>query len=213
MNVLGLRRNCFWPKIVTPSQGSPKLVPRRGNLGQLEVNLAAMAVHLHADLHQLLPQRGVDYLAMEPASSHANQRARQVKIDRIDVAASRRSRDAVYVSPRHEIASNRNRQTMPPTDDDNTLSVQIANQFINVANARLEDGVDPLQVALGLRHAAANFSAFVTDLGEDEGEFNEIVEGFAQMLEYYIKRKRPGDAGGTGSTGLNQLIEQAKNEL
>ena len=102
---------------------------------------------------------------------------------------------------------------MPPTDDDNTLSVQIANQFINVANARLEDGVDPLQVALGLRHAAANFSAFVTDLGEDEGEFNEIVEGFAQMLEYYIKRKRSGDAGGTASTGLNQLIEQAKNEL
>ena len=64
-----------------------------------------------------------------------------------------------------------------------------------------------------LRHAAANFSAFVTDLGKDEGEFNEIVEGFAQMLEYYIKRTRPGDAGGTGSTGLNQLIEQAKNEL
>ena len=98
---------------------------------------------------------------------------------------------------------------MSPTDDD-TLSVQIANQFINVANARLSDGVDPLQVALGLRHAAANFSAFVTDLGEDEGEFNEIVEGFAQMLEYYIKRQRPGNAGGTG---LNQLIEQAKNEL
>ena len=85
MNVLGLRRNCFWPKIVTPPQGCPKLVPRRGNLGQLEVNLAAMAVHLHADLHQLLQQRGVDCLAMEPASSHVNHRARQVKIDRIDV--------------------------------------------------------------------------------------------------------------------------------
>jgi len=101
---------------------------------------------------------------------------------------------------------------MSSTDDD-TLSVQIANQFINVANARLSDGVDPLQVALGLRHAAANFSAFVTAHGEDGGKFNEIVEGFAQMFDYYIKRQRPDDAGGTGSTGLNQLIEQAKNEL
>ena len=102
---------------------------------------------------------------------------------------------------------------MPITDVDDTPSMQIANQFINVANARLEDGVDPHQVALGLRHAAANFSAFVTALSEDQSEFNEIVEGFARMLEYYIKRQRSAAAGGTGSTGLNQLIEQAKNEL
>jgi hypothetical protein len=38
-----------------------------------------------------------------------------------------------------------------------TLSVQIANQFVNVANKRLEDGAPVLEIAAGLRQAAANF--------------------------------------------------------
>ena len=38
--------------------------------------------------------------------------------------------------------------------DDTTLSIQLANQIINVANSRLEDGMQPHLIAAGLRHAA-----------------------------------------------------------
>jgi len=94
---------------------------------------------------------------------------------------------------------------------DETLSVQIANQIINVANTRLQDGIEPEDVATGLRHAAANFTAFVTKRGlgatSDPGE---LIEEFARLLEYYMGRhgeeKKPAQ-------GLNDLIEQAKNEV
>ena len=38
-----------------------------------------------------------------------------------------------------------------------TLSIQIANQVVNVANKRLEDVAPSLEIAAGLRQAAANF--------------------------------------------------------
>lgn len=98
-----------------------------------------------------------------------------------------------------------------PKDD--TLSLQIANQIVNVANARLKDGVDPEEIATGLRHAAANFSAFVEqhhqapDTNADPGR---LVEEFARLLEYYLGRHHSPDKP---AAGLEQLIEQAKNEI
>lgn len=103
----------------------------------------------------------------------------------------------------------------PPGDNhgdnqDDTLSVQIANQIINVANSRLQDGAHPEEVAQGLRHAAANFSAFIESHRQDKDpDPGQVVEEFARLLEYYLGRHNPNDPAG----GLEQLIEQAKNEL
>ncbi len=98
----------------------------------------------------------------------------------------------------------------PPGDNqDETLSVQIANQIINVANARLNDGVDPEDVAVGLRHAAANFSAFVSQRHPDADP--ALLAGeFAQLLEFYLDRHKPGD---NPAGGLKNLIEQAKSDF
>ena len=47
---------------------------------------------------------------------------------------------------------------MSDQESTNTLSVKIANQIVNIANTRLEDGAPAADIAAGLRHAAANFS-------------------------------------------------------
>jgi len=116
---------------------------------------------------------------------------------------------------------------MPPHDHENdhehgpdcnhadeTLSVQIANQIINVANTRLQDGIEPADVATGLRHAAANFTAFVTKRGlgglDATSDPGELVEEFARLLEYYLGRHGEEEKP---AQGLNDLIEQAKNEV
>ncbi len=98
----------------------------------------------------------------------------------------------------------------PPGDSKNeTLTVQIANQIINVANARLKDGVHPQEAAAGLRHAAANFSAFVSQQGAgvDSGL---MVEEFARLLEFYLGRHAPAD---NPAGGLKNLSEQVKGEF
>ncbi len=108
---------------------------------------------------------------------------------------------------------------MSDKPDDDTLSIQIANQIINVANTRVQDGAGADEVAQGLRHAAANFSAFAEHQRLDGGtEPGGIVEEFSRFLEYYLGRH--GDTGGPGegpgdgpAAGLEQLIEQVKKEL
>ena len=98
----------------------------------------------------------------------------------------------------------------PGDHQDDTLSVQIANQIINVANARLEDGVPLEEVAQGIRHAAANFSAFVeTSRQGKDADPGQLIEEFARLLEFYLGRHNPDTPAG----GLEKLIEQAKNEL
>jgi len=47
---LGLRRSGSWSQIIDPPQDFPKQVPRHGNLGQLERDIATMADDLGADL-------------------------------------------------------------------------------------------------------------------------------------------------------------------
>jgi hypothetical protein len=101
--------------------------------------------------------------------------------------------------------------------DDDTLSIQIANQVINVANTRTQDGVDAKEVAQGLRHAAANFSAFAEFQRRNDGaepDPAKIVEEFIQFLEYYMGRHGADGKPGEGPMGgLEQLIEKAKSEL
>ena len=67
---------------------------------------------------------------------------------------------------------------MADKTDDEIISVQIANQFINVANARMHDGIAADDIALGLRHAAANFSAYAFASHPNAGDPNVLVEAF-----------------------------------
>ena len=103
-----------------------------------------------------------------------------------------------------------------PKDD--TFSMQIANQIINIANARIQEGAPGNEVALGLRHAAANFSAFTEHRQQGGGDPGRIVEEFASFLEYYLGRhgahSQPEDAPDGGPvTGLAQLVKQVKDEF
>jgi hypothetical protein len=98
---------------------------------------------------------------------------------------------------------------MSEQSDDATLSVQIANQFINVANARVQDRIRPDIVAAGLRHAAANFSAFVAAHAAAPDVAPEpLVEEFRQMLDYYLKLHGAKEDG----TPLERLVAQVKAE-
>ena len=107
-----------------------------------------------------------------------------------------------------------------PKDD--TFSMQIANQIINIANARIQEGAPGNEVALGLRHAAANFSAFTEHHRQDGGHGDDnlvrIVEEFASFLEFYLgrhsaKSQPEGGHDGGPAAGLTQLIKQVKDEL
>ena len=100
---------------------------------------------------------------------------------------------------------------MSEESDQQTLSVQIANQFVNIANARLEEGVLPDEIAAGFRHAAANFSAFAYFRTEKkELDPNKIVDEFISLFTHYLDRHNEPDPP---ETGLKSLIEQAKNEI
>jgi hypothetical protein len=98
---------------------------------------------------------------------------------------------------------------MSEQSDDATLSVQIANQFINVANARVQNRIRPDIVAAALRHAAANFSAFVeARTAGPELTPEPLVEEFRQMLDYYLKLHGAEENG----TPLERLVAQVKAE-
>jgi hypothetical protein len=92
-----------------------------------------------------------------------------------------------------------------------SAGVQIANQVIDFANTQLEQGASPEDIASGLRHAAANFSAFafsgITKLPKDP---NAMADDFMDYFEHYLGVHMPKEAP---TDGLAQLIEQAKNEL
>ena len=115
---------------------------------------------------------------------------------------------------------------MADRPEDDTFSMQIANQIINIANARMQEGAPGDEIALGLRHAAANFSAFAEhqrqDGGDDNNNLGRIVEEFANFLEYYLSRhganSQPEGAPDEGhdggpAAGLAHLVKQVKDEL
>jgi len=89
--------------------------------------------------------------------------------------------------------------------------VQIANQIINIANARREDGLPVDEIAAGLRHAAANYSAFAYFSSENQDfDPNAIADEFVKLLTNYLELHQPTNQP---THGLYQLIEQAKNEI
>jgi len=114
---------------------------------------------------------------------------------------------------------------MAEDSDDATLSVQIANQFINIANNRMQEGINPAAIAAALRHAAANYTAFVeATLGPDNanatggevgpGAADDIdptpyLEEFVNMFQYYLERHQPAaPAPGAGLQGIIRQVEE-----
>lgn len=101
---------------------------------------------------------------------------------------------------------------MSEDNDRHTLSVQLANQFINTANKRLEDGMDPQVISAALRHAAANFSAFVSSNTEPEQlEDGSLVDDFQTMLTYYAERHAAQNKAPQSS--LMNLVQQVQDEF
>lgn len=96
-------------------------------------------------------------------------------------------------------------------EDRQTLSIQLANQIINMANNRLQEGMDPTDIAAGMRHAAANFSAFVVGNSEPIEDFDPayFAEEFLQIYHYYLEKHQQPPAQ---ETGLEALVNQVKNE-
>jgi len=100
---------------------------------------------------------------------------------------------------------------MNETESTQNVSVQIANEIVNIANAKLESGIDVADIAAGIRHAAANFSAFALyQKTSDLDDAKQSVEEFVRYFEYYLERHQPADKP---QGGLYQLIEEAKNEI
>ncbi len=99
------------------------------------------------------------------------------------------------------------------TSDDNqpSISMNFANEIINLANASLENGHTVEDLAEGMRHAAANFSAYAFFRSEQlPKDPNHTVENFIKFFDYYLGVHAPEDDPGQG---LAQTISQAKNEL
>lgn len=87
----------------------------------------------------------------------------------------------------------------------------LANQIIDLANGGLEKGLSVEEVAEGLRHAAANFSAFAFFRSEElPKDPNKTVENFISLFEYYLGQHKPEEPE---PQGLFQTIAQAKKDL
>lgn len=100
---------------------------------------------------------------------------------------------------------------MSEEEDRHTLSIQLANQVINMANNRMQEGMSAVDIAAGLRHAAANFSAFAVANSEDPEDVDPafFAEEFIQIYAYYLeKHKAPVEV----QSGLDALISQVRDE-
>ncbi len=88
--------------------------------------------------------------------------------------------------------------------------LDIANELIGFANHKLEQGLSPVLIADGMRHAAANFTAFAAlHAGEEYLSPDQIAQEFHSMLAYYADRH---DVDHEPMTGLEKLVETVKNE-
>ena len=90
-------------------------------------------------------------------------------------------------------------------------SMAFANKIISLANVELQQGQNVEDLAQGIRHAAANFSAYAFFLtAQDTKDPNDVVEDFVKFFEYYLSAHAPKH---DPSSGLADTIAQAKDEL
>ena len=89
------------------------------------------------------------------------------------------------------------------------VSLGIANELVEFANNKLDAGVHPMVMASGLRHAAANFTAFAFRASGDPLDTESIMEDFSRFLQFYDSHHR-GKA--RPMTGLERLVNQVERE-
>lgn len=95
--------------------------------------------------------------------------------------------------------------------DQSLTSVTLANQIIEIANNQVGSGMTVEDVASGLRHAAANFSAYAFFFEPSEQKDpNATVEDFVRFFEYYLQRHKPQ---ASVAEGLTSTIAQAKKDF
>ncbi|MBT6110047.1 MAG: DUF3144 domain-containing protein [Rhodospirillales bacterium] len=103
--------------------------------------------------------------------------------------------------------------TTPDTageESNHEMGLGIANELIGFANSKLEQGIDPVAVADGMCHAAANFTAFAAiHAGEGFLTPEQVAQEFNGMLSYYAERHNVEQKP---MTGLEKLVETVKNE-
>lgn len=86
-----------------------------------------------------------------------------------------------------------------------------ANKIISLANDHLKNGHGVEDLAQGIRHAAANFSAYAFFLtAQNSSDPNDVVEDFVRFFEYYLSAHSPQKEA---SSGLADTIAQAKDVL
>lgn len=100
---------------------------------------------------------------------------------------------------------------MTSDDKPQNFSMTFANDLINLANTNLQQDQPVEDIAAGLRHAAANFSAYAFFRSEQTPKDpNQIVDNFVSMFEYYLDAHKPKESPGAG---LAQTIAKAKEDL
>lgn len=87
--------------------------------------------------------------------------------------------------------------------------MMFANAMINMANEALQNNVPPQELANGMRHAAANFTAFAAYQPDGNADPAVYVEEFRGFLDYYMDRHKPA----APMPGLQDIINKAKSEL
>lgn len=87
--------------------------------------------------------------------------------------------------------------------------MMFANAMINMANDALQNNVPVQELANGMRHAAANFTAFAAHQPDGNADPATYVEEFNTFLGYYMERHKPAPP----MAGLQDIINQAKGEL
>ena len=101
--------------------------------------------------------------------------------------------------------------TETPDATQPTPSMNFANEIINIANASMQEGKSVEELAQGIRHAAANFSAYAFFLSaQSPKDPNDTVEDFVKFFEHYLSAHAPKPEPGLG---LADTIAQAKGEL
>jgi len=69
--------------------------------------------------------------------------------------------------------------------------LEIANRFVEQANAMIEAGDDAEAVGLAMTHAAANFTAFAAVLAEgSHEELDNVADEYRRLLHAYFDSRR-----------------------
>ncbi len=103
---------------------------------------------------------------------------------------------------------------MPADNTHSSTSITFANEIIELANKRIMAGEPVEDVALGIRQATGNFSAYAfVRLDDPDKDPNTIVDEFVQLFQYYLDVHSKPDEPSSAASNLQALVEQAKKEL